>query len=307
MVEAVSHRLAQLQNPDGGWGPRAGVHSVTETTALALLAVDGSSPGVAADHANRAAGWLVTRQEPDGSWPVAKHLPGPSWMTSLAVLALASRDSSRGEALAGARWLARQRARRVSWLARLLHRLERSDESAPEPVSLDYRLSGWPWLPGTFGWVEPTAYALLALKTLRSELQPAQVRERIRDGEALLWDRMCRGGGWNYGNPRIFGQDLWPYPDTTAWALIALQDSRSAELAESLEVLRATAGESGSTMALSLGILALQLHGTEVGDMRTALASRLEPSAPDPDVRSLALASLALDHAAVPFLIPPDA
>ena len=33
---------------------------------------------------------------------------------------------------------------------------------------------------------------------------------------ALLADRACRGGGWNYGNANVLGQDLHPYVPTTA-------------------------------------------------------------------------------------------
>ena len=38
--------------------------------------------------------------------------------------------------------------------------------------------------------------------------------------------RVCRGGGWNFGNKNVLGEDLPPYPDTTAITLVALQDRR---------------------------------------------------------------------------------
>ena len=47
---------------------------------------------------------------------------------------------------------------------------------------------------------------------------------RIRDGEAVLRDRVCVDGGWNYGNSNVFGKNLPAYIPTTAIALLALQD-----------------------------------------------------------------------------------
>ena len=48
-------------------------------------------------------------------------------------------------------------------------------------------------------------------------------------GEMLVYDRMCENGGWNYGNSKVLGEALWPYPDVTAVALIALQDRAASE------------------------------------------------------------------------------
>ena len=62
--------------------------------------------------------------------------------------------------------------------------------------------------------------------------------ERIRQGELLLYDRMCADGGWNYGNTKVLGEHLPPYPETTALALIALQEHPDSR-AESTEFARA--------------------------------------------------------------------
>ena len=45
----------------------------------------------------------------------------------------------------------------------------------------------------------------------------------------LIYDRMCESGGWNYGNSQVLGETLWPYPDVTAIALIALRDRATSE------------------------------------------------------------------------------
>ena len=84
-------------------------------------------------------------------------------------------------------------------------------------VPLDASVHGWAWTESTFGWVDPTARAVLALRLLRPGA-PA-----IEDGVGMLRDRETVGGGWNYGNRVVFGEDLWPYAQTTARALVALQ------------------------------------------------------------------------------------
>ena len=78
----------------------------------------------------------------------------------------------------------------------------------PSPVQRqDNALQGWSWIDGTFSWGEPTAWALLALKKCRARGMTAKGAEaRIRDGEAILRDRVCVTGGWNYGNSNVFGQ-----------------------------------------------------------------------------------------------------
>ena len=53
---------------------------------------------------------------------------------------------------------------------------------------------GWPWTDNTHGWTEPTAWGLLALRTLRPS-----ATDRIADAIALFEERECVGGGWNYG------------------------------------------------------------------------------------------------------------
>ena len=87
--------------------------------------------------------------------------------------------------------------------------------------------------------MEPTAYALIALKKLKPFLKQTQAEERIHQGELLIYDRMCNGGGWNYGNVRVLGEELRAYPDITAVTLIALQDHQAKEANQlSLQALR---------------------------------------------------------------------
>src|SRR5690606_5725872 len=94
---------------------------------------------------------------------------------------------------------------------RLLNVLLDTRGIAIEPsgvVRQNSRLQAWPWMDGTFSWVEPTAYCLLAVKKRRQQGPLASIR--VAEAEALLLDRACDAGGWNYGNAEVLGQDLRP-------------------------------------------------------------------------------------------------
>src|SRR5258706_177994 len=80
-----------------------------------------------------------------------------------------------------------------------------------------------------FSWVEPTAYALIALKKLRPVQGDGRSDRSIAEAERMLYDRACAEGGWNYGNSTAYGVELPPYLETTALALLALQDRRDDE------------------------------------------------------------------------------
>src|SRR5690606_20384206 len=62
-------------------------------------------------------------------------------------------------------------------------------------VRQDNRIQAWSWMEGTFSWVEPTAYCLLALKRARRAGLPVDA-SRIADGDRLLFDRVAAAGGW---------------------------------------------------------------------------------------------------------------
>jgi hypothetical protein len=284
-------RLTAAQDPGGGWGWLPGRPPTTECTALALMALPPRDEQLE-DVSARAAAWLRARQQPDGSWPMSDQAPGGSWMTALAVLALARSRQPAPEAVAGAQWLLARRSRGRSLLARLVSRL-----AAQEPVvDQDPDLRGWPWTADTTAWVEPTAWSLLAVKRMRPHVRDDAADDRIRHGELLLADRICEGGGWNYGNRRVMGEALEPYPDTTALALLALQDARSEDVTGvSLRRLDDLVQSQPSTLVLALAILCLRAYGRDTAGLRQALGQRIQDGR-SPDLRALALATLALDE-----------
>ena len=90
---------------------------------------------------------------------------------------------------------------------------ERS-RTVPDIQDFDGTLPGWGWTRDGTAWVVPTAMAALSLGRSR---HPA-----YEDATALLRDRRCADGGWNYGNPRALGTPLPAQAEPTAWALLAL-------------------------------------------------------------------------------------
>lgn len=302
-LDSARRLLLEAQGEQGGWPAAPAFPLTTESTSLGLLAVSFASGESSRAAANSAIGWLRARQRPDGSWPHSDQVPHGGWVTSLAVLALSRLPEEKTAADAGARWLLGQEGRGYGWMTKLMFLLFPERKA----VQLDPDLIGWPWYPDTFSWIEPTSYSLMALKSRRPDLRSRHVRARIDEAERMILDRECLGGGWNYGNSRVLDEELWPYPDTTALALIALQDfPRPEPLERSLATLEAMVQDRVSVLGLALAVLALQLHGRDVSAVRTRLAGRVEGKRLPTDTRSLAFAALALDDAAMPLAVPPD-
>jgi hypothetical protein len=290
-------QLVRSQNPDGGWPAAKGLPSSTEPTALAVMALTSLREGSVVGSTDAAVRWLVSRQASDGGWSPGITVGESSWVTPLAVLALATRDSGSSAAVRGGRWLLKREAGGFGWLARLWFRV--SPKHKPD---LDIDLKGWPWTAGTFSWVEPTAYALLALRRLGPALADPGVPHRIDHGERLLYDRMCPGGGWNYGNARVLGENLAPFADTTAIALIALQRHRArVENRQALDVLRAMIGRVRSGLALGWSILCADLYAEAPGEWRSLLRQQYGDTRFLGKTKPLALAVLALNDGARMF------
>lgn len=302
-LDTVRKLLLEAQGEQGGWPAAPAFPLTTESTALGLLALSFGSEESSGGASTRARAWLQARQRSDGSWPHSDQVAHSDWATSLAVLALSRFPEERDSADAGARWLLGQKGRGYTWFTKLVLLL--SPER--EVVRLDPDLIGWPWYPDTFSWIEPTSYSLIALKSRRPDLRGRRARTRIDEAERMIMDRECLGGGWNYGNSRVLGEELWPYPDTTALALIALQDfPRPESLERALAALEVMVEDSASVLSLALAVLALQLHGRDASELRSRLAGRVEGDLLPNDTRSLAFAALALDDGSMPLVVPSD-
>jgi hypothetical protein len=216
--------LRDAQNPDGGWGFHPGANSRVEPTCWALKALTSlASPANSdGDAIRRGLDFLIAAQLPDGSWPSTPQEKTGCWVTSLACWVLSGAfdgEKKYSQAIAsGLRWVCDDWPRDSGWWQKLLRRLS----FAKPQFKYNDAARGWGWTPGTSSWVEPTAFALLALESQQAPEHPfAQQRRKL--GELLLYDRMCPGGGWNCGNPEVYGVAGEPLVLPTTWALLALR------------------------------------------------------------------------------------
>jgi len=109
--------------------------------------------------------------------------------------------------------------------------------------------------------VEPTSYALIVQK-LHTAAPVADWPRRRELAEAMLYDRMCPQGGWNCGNPMVYGVAGQPQVGPTVWALIALRDhSERAENRKSLDWLESNRETVRSPESLALTHIGLNACG----------------------------------------------
>jgi hypothetical protein len=275
-----------LQPPDvvgaasssGGWPYYRGRAPRIEPTAWALLGLGHRRDVAAREAIRQGRRFLHGCQRADGLL-VEPGLPGANYAwNGLALLALNDRDDGPvvdrlATGLLSARGI----------------RIE-GDSTA---VRVDRQLQAWSWTEGTFSWLEPTAWCLLALKVRR--VQAPIVAERIAAAEAVIADRVCQPAGWNYGNSQVLTQDLRPYVPTTALALLAMQDKRSeAFVARGLDWLLANALSERATLALSLAAIALAVFDRPVDTLLAALEAQVRRTAALENVHLQALAGFAL-------------
>jgi hypothetical protein len=267
--------LVRARNADGGWGYYAGKASRLEPTCWALLAIgDGAGSDVLTQWPS-AGGLLLERA--DGTPNFGFH--------GLALLTLFARGiehTDRNRALVAGI----ERVKGVALPDRGVNR-QRND------------IQAWPWIDGTFSWVEPTAYCLLAVKKAGRAGIPTDAG-RIADAEAMLFDRCAVNGGWNYGNSNMLGQELPAYVPTTALGLLALQDHVSHQaVLSSRAYLERDALSERSSLALSLALLALRVFGRPTDEIASTLRRQLPTTLELGNLHAVALALYALrtDHA----------
>src|ERR1700683_1068727 len=296
--------LLASQNPDGGWGFRANLQSRIEPTAWAFLALREYSTEPGAESASqRAIDFIRDAQLPNGSWPVAtpSRQPAPgtdhaaaeengAWVTALGCWALLIAGNSRDPLKRGLEWLCNDRPGESGFWWRL-----RRTIAGNSNVKQSDSYFGWSWTPGTASWVEPTSHALIALRSAPRDILPATAAERIKLAEAMLYDRMCIGGGWNCGNPMVCGVPGEPLVGPTVWALIALRaDSQRSQNQLSLDWLERTFGEMGSPESMTLAHIGLKLNKRDGQNQPALIRKSLENRVQDLSAPDLAWAALAL-------------
>jgi hypothetical protein len=255
---------------------------------MALNSMEDEGSGEAALRGLR---WLCQAQLPDGSWPAFAGQTVGCWTTSLACLALRLRAESPAAVSRGLDWLV------TNWPSEgsLWWRLRSRFLGGSSVVRQDGSLRGWGWTPGTASWVEPTSYALISLLCVADEFQPVGAQERLRMAEAILYDRMCPGGGWNSGNPEVYGVAGEPRVGPTAWALLALQrHSARTQNQRSANWLQDIWGDIQGPASLSLAHLCLSAYGRSVAPLEPALWRLYERSQFLGNLLAFAWAAIAL-------------
>jgi uncharacterized protein (DUF362 family) len=248
--------LAESQHPDGGWGYATDQPVHLEPTCLALLALSLDRQQYA-PVIERGLQALARHRADDGSYRLERGRPEAVWPTALVLFVRATLGAGADELRPTALRLLATQGKTVD------------DPEAVEAQDIDVKLIGWPWGEGNFSWVEPTAWACLALRRAGYGEHP-----RVAEGLRLLLDRAFDEGGINYGNRRTFGIMTEPIPGPTALMLLALQGQPAhPRIAAALTYLQRQAEASNDLEHLCWAQIVLHAHGVE-----TALLDRLAPA-----------------------------
>jgi len=295
--------LIESQNSDGGWGYHPAGQSATEATAWALCALQSfEGDSAARESLARGKDWLIRNQLADGSWPVFASQTEGCWVTSLAALALNEFTGASDAVMRGFDWVANSWPRTPNFFQRLRERVSRSANVTRQ----DNSLSGWPWTAKTSSWVEPTAYALILMNRFPRERLSNLAMKRRAVAEAMLCDRMCPGGGWNSGNPMVYGVAGEALVGPTVWALLALQNSADrSEVRESLRWLEEKIPEICGSVSVAIAQMCLEAYGRNTASLDSQLQSVFEMDQFLGNICVVALAALALDRSR--RLFPPAA
>ncbi len=233
----------------GGFALQSGGGYRPDATAWAVLACralgDETDMIAAAQHR------LAKDQLADGRICLSPYSPEACWPTALSVLAWQKSSNYQEAQRRGVQYLLSTTG---------LH----GRRNPEKVVGHDASLKGWPWIARTHSWVEPTAITLIALK-----LAGYQHHARTREAVAMLLDRQLLGGGWNYGNTRVFGRELAPYLHSTGLALTALKDLVERQKVEkSLSYLQDGVFRVRTPLSLGWGLLGLTAWGERPPDSR---------------------------------------
>lgn len=265
--------LDQLQHlTPGGYAP--GAPPAAEPTAWSAMALAGAGRN---DHADRAARWLAELQNRDGSVPAVDSRDGPFWTTSLAIMAWLRCDPARYEqpTQAAIDWLLETEGTKIGYSPHIGH---------------NTKLVGWSWNPATHSWLEPTAFAVLALR--QAGLAD---HSRTREAVELLLDRLLPGGGCNYGNTKVLDQPLLPHLQPSGivlWALAgeSVDDPR---IERSLEYIEQQLHYPAGCSSLAYALLGLGAWGRRPPHAEQLIADLLARPHTQNNPHKLALLSLA--------------
>ncbi len=279
--------LLSWRNPDGGWPYYPGKSSRLEPTCWAALAL--TARGESVPIADVLARW----RQASGLYQDLEHGPINYAFNGLAALALGSSAGAAGRELAAAAAIALADVKGI--------------QIASSVNRQNNRLQAWPWIGGTFSWVEPTALCMLALKQAGRWRSGSSFPARVAEAEALLIDRACLTGGWNYGNANMLGAELPAHVPTTCLALLALQDRREhAAVDRALGFLDGSGQTDASTLSLALKAITFHVFGRDAAATCARLARQAERARELENLLFLSAALYALEvphHGAAAFTL----
>ncbi len=281
----------------GGWGYVTDRLAHLEPTCLALLALSRQRQ-LYSGAIQSGCAWLRSQAATNGTYRLERGRSEAIWPTALALFVRATFGED-AHALQG------------TATALLSYKGRQTEASNDAASDIDERLLGWPWADGNFSWVEPTAWACLALTRIGMGEHP-----RVEEGQKMLLDRALEDGGVNYGNKRIFGISLEPIPTPTALMLLALQNRSDERIETSVEYLRRTAETSEDLEHLCWARIALDAYADRpqiretlallLGRIRDAHSVRTEAPWLRLSPLRQALTALALGiEGGNPFRLPP--
>ena len=299
-AHAALERLATLVQPDGGWGYQAGQPGHLEPTCLAALAL-GTEREKYAGLIAGALAFIESNRVADGTYRLTRGRPQAVWPTAM-VLFTRRALGTPGDELKPT----------VEKLLAMESRVFKVDGEVDDmKLDIDLSITGWSWAESNFAWVEPTAWACLALRAAGQGEHP-----RVKEGMRLILDRAFESGGANYGNRIVLGKPTEPIPGPTALMLLALQATpENPRVDAAVGYLRMHAAKTTDLEHLAWAKLALATHATDAAtrdflpelDQRIAGALSEEMNRADGlgagPVR-LALAALALGRNAFDLATP---
>jgi hypothetical protein len=273
-----------------------------EPTCLAAMAL--SLQGRKAQ-SRQALQWLKALQNADGSFGPTFKMQTPGWPTALAILAggyVGRCGANDVLGLAGCPDLAghsdephvelHEQPFRIDAAVQWLLSLQGRTIPRGEIYAHNSMLVGWPWVKGTHSWIEPTALAVLALKSVGHGDHP-----RTREGVRVLHDRLLPDGGCNYGNTFVLGQQLLPHIQPTGLTLLALDGEQDDDgrIARSVDWLERAIDRDTAAASLAYAVWALARYGraAENAERWLAGASRRKATLASPYRMALLLLAAA--------------
>ena len=270
------NRLWGFQLPEKSFPYYRGSDSANEATLMTLLAF--FAAGVPLEKTRPVLSGILAQQNADGSIGANSRCRGDGiWLTAHLAIVLFYYGYAQQLELA------------LGFLRSL--KSNTPGTAAQDGNVLEDTIVGWPWVRNTFGWVEPTSWALIAFKLSGQENDP-----RAISGRKLLLDRQIASGGWNYGNKEVKGAQLIPFWDTTSLALLALQGSVESAAADiSLQALTKALPSIDSLYGLALATVCLQAYNRDVAIARDRFCALMSAAADEElNVAHYALGMLAL-------------